>query len=58
VRKKPRTIIANKANATPKTDLKRSNHETEVASGKEIANNALKKCFKSGPNKPSLHAPK
>jgi hypothetical protein len=43
---KPRPIMASKPNTTPKTDLNRSNQETELASGKKIAINLLKKYFK------------
>jgi hypothetical protein len=47
-----------KPKITPKTDLNRSDHETELASGKKMAINVLKKYFKSDPNGYFLNAPK
>ena len=38
--------MASKPNTTPKTDLNRSDQETELASGKKIAINLLNKYFK------------
>ena len=38
--------MVSKPNTTPKTDLNRSDQETELASGKKIAINLLNKYFK------------
>ena len=50
--------MASKPNTTPKTDLNRSDQETELASGKKIVINLLNKCFKVVPKGGSLNAPK
>ena len=50
--------MASNPNTTPKTDLNRSNQETELASGKKIAINLLNKYFKAIQKGLVLNAPK